>query len=124
MKKIAFSTNDRLTVEEHFGHCKEFIIFNVTNGEIVNSEFVTPPPHAPGVIPKFLGDYGIHTIITGGMGQMAINIFNSNDIEVILGAKGCIEDNLKVYLQGVLKSTGSACTHNHGDHDHGHNCGN
>ena len=125
MKKIAFPTNDRVTVEEHFGHCKEFVIFNVTNGEIVNSEFIVPPPHAPGVIPNFLGQFGIHTIITGGMGAMAINIFKSNNIEVILGASGNIKDNLNVYLEGALESTGSACSHHHGEgHDHEHNCGN
>jgi len=126
MKKIAFPTNDRLTVEEHFGHCSEFVIFNVKNGEIVNSEFVTPPPHAPGVIPNFLGGLGIHTIITGGMGQMAINIFKNNNVEVILGATGDIKANLQVYLGGELESTGSACSHHHGeDHGHnGHNCGN
>lgn len=125
MKKIAFPTNDRTTVEEHFGHCREFVIFNVANGEIVNSEFVVPPPHAPGVIPNFLGQFGIHTIITGGMGAMAINIFKQNNIEVILGARGSIDENLKVYLGGNLESTGSACSHHHGEgHDHGHNCGN
>ena len=125
MKKIAFPTNDRITVEEHFGHCREFGIFNVSNGEIVNSEFVVPPPHAPGVIPNFLGQFGIHTIITGGMGGMAINIFKQNNIEVILGATGSIEENLKYYLEGNLESTGSACSHHHGeDHGHGHNCGN
>ena len=129
MKKIAFPTNDRVTVEEHFGHCREFVIFNVENGEIVNSEFVVPPPHAPGVIPNFLGQLGIHTIITGGMGGMAINIFKQNNIEVILGARGSVEENLKVYLNGNLESTGSACSHHHGEdhghnHNHNHNCGN
>jgi len=126
--KVAFPTNDRVMVEEHFGHCREFVIYNIENGNIVNSEFVTPPPHAPGVIPNFLGQFGIDTIITGGMGQMAINIFKTNNIEVILGATGDIQSNLKVYLEGNLDSTGSACSHHHGDGDghghHGHNCGN
>jgi len=119
MKKIAFPTNDRTTVEEHFGHCSEFVIFNIQNGKILNSEFVTPPAHAPGVIPKFLGQFGIHAIITGGMGQMAIDIFKTNNIEVILGAVGSIKENLDVYLQGQLESTGSACIHNH---EESHDC--
>ena len=37
--------------------------------------------------------------------------------------KEMIEDNLNIYLEGTLESTGSACAHHHGDdHDHGHNC--
>lgn len=120
MKKIAFSTNDRTTVEGHFGHCKEFAIFDVKDGKVLNTAFVIPPAHAPGVIPNFLKEQGIHTIITGGMGQSAIDIFKNNNIKVILGAVGSIKGNLDAYLQGQLESTGSACSHNH---DKNHNCG-
>jgi len=56
------------------------------------------------------------------MGQMAINIFKNNNIEVILGAAGNIKETLEVvYLQGQLESTGSACIHNHEEeHDCNH----
>ena len=118
-KRIAFPSNDRIGVEEHFGHCKEFAIYNVENGEYTSIEHIVPPPHAPGVLPKFLGDHNINTIITGGMGAMAIKLFKENNIEVILGAKGLIKDNLKAYIAEDLESTGSACTHDHGD-NHGH----
>jgi predicted Fe-Mo cluster-binding NifX family protein len=115
--RIAFPTNDRLNVEEHFGHCTEFRVLNTKGGEVVSEEFITPPPHAPGVLPKFLGEHKITTIITGGMGAMAINLFKTQNIDVILGATGSITENLNTFLEGQLASTGSACTHDHGDHD-------
>ena len=66
--RVAFPTNDRNQVEEHFGHAKEFAFANVKGGKILSMEYLTPPPHEPGVIPKFVGEKGATAIITGGMG--------------------------------------------------------
>ncbi|GLI55348.1 hypothetical protein PM10SUCC1_08620 [Propionigenium maris DSM 9537] len=114
--RIAFPTNNGETVETHFGHCKRFAIYTVKGQEIVNREIVDAPPHQPGLLPRFLGELKANTIITGGMGQRAIDFFKAQDIEVILGATGGIEGNLKEYMGGALYSKGSACSHDHGDH--------
>lgn len=111
--KIAFPTNDGESVEEHFGHCKKFAIYNVKENEAISKEYLDAPKHEPGVLPKFLGENGATTIITGGMGQMAIDLFKQQGIDVILGAVGKIEDNLNEYLGGELYSKGSACSHHH-----------
>ncbi|AIO19174.1 hypothetical protein KQ51_01297 [Candidatus Izimaplasma bacterium HR1] len=118
-KIIAFPTSDRITVDGHFGHTKEFALYTVEGNNVKTVNFVTPPPHEPGVLPRFLGEQGIDIIVTGGMGQMAVNLFNQQNIDVILGAKGSIELNLNEYLGGALQSTGSSCDHNHGDN---HEC--
>lgn len=109
--RIAFPTNDKETVEEHFGHCKVFAVFTFKDEKIQNTEYVNAPPHQPGLLPKFLGDLKITTIITGGMGQKAIDLFKAQNVEVILGASGLIEDNLNEYLGGELYSKKSACNH-------------
>ncbi|QVK21822.1 NifB/NifX family molybdenum-iron cluster-binding protein [Mycoplasmatota bacterium] len=111
--RIAFPTSDEERVDEHFGHCKSFAIFTVKEGKVLKKEFVQAPPHAPGVLPRFLGELNASTIITGGMGQMAINLFKEQGIEVILGARGSIIENLNEYLGGELESEGSACDHHH-----------
>lgn len=121
-KVVAFPTSDRVTVDGHFGHTKEFALYTVEGTEVKDITFVTPPPHEPGVLPRFLGQQGIDVIVTGGMGQMAVNLFNQQNIDVILGARGSINQNLNEYIGGILESTGSSCDHNHGDH-HGHNHG-
>lgn len=111
--RVAFPTNDRINVEEHFGHAREFAFANVKDGKVLSTEFITPPPHEPGVIPAFVGKEGATAIITGGMGGMAISLFKQQGIEVILGAGGTIVSNLKNYIEGNLVSTGSACEHHH-----------
>lgn len=110
--RIALPTTDKVTVDEHFGHCKMFAIHTVEDKKVVNVEHVMAPPHAPGVLPRFLGEQNINTIITGGMGQRAIDLFKAQNIDVILGARGSIAENLSVFLEGNLMSNGSPCVHN------------
>ncbi len=117
--KIAIPSNDGVMVETHFGHCRQFVIIDVENGIEVSRNSLNPPPHAPGVFPAFLAQQGANVIITGGMGARAVDLFKQNNIDVILGAAGSIDENLRVFLEGNLSSTGSVCTHDH-DHHHDH----
>lgn len=110
---IAIPTNDRKIVEEHFGHCKEFAFIKIEDGKVIDTNYIVPPKHSPGVLPKFLVEQKANVIITGGMGQMAITLFKENNIDVILGAKGSVDSNLQEFIKGELASTGSACEHTH-----------
>lgn len=118
--RVALPTTDGINVDEHFGHCKKFFIYNVVDSNIESKEEVTPPAHTPGSLPKFLGDQNADVIITGGMGAMAINLFKEQNIDVILGASGNIDENLAKYLGDNLESTGSACNHDHDEHSCSH----
>lgn len=119
--KVAFPTNDEIMVEEHFGHCMKFYIVTMENGEIIKKEIIPAPEHEPGVFPRFLGKQGANIIVTGGMGQRAVDLFHDQNIKVFLGARGTIESNLKELIKGDLISKGSACTHEHGEHHGGNN---
>jgi len=99
-------------VTEHFGHCKEFSIFEVEDGKVISSQTIDNPGHKPGFLPNYLNDLGVNVIISGGMGSGAISIFNEKNIEVIVGASGKNEDLVESYLVNELKSTGSVC-HQH-----------
>lgn len=103
-------------VSEHFGHCKDFVIFDTENGQVNKSEAIPNPGHKPGFLPNFLNDLGVNVIISGGMGSGAIDIFNEKNIEVIVGATGDVKIAVDAYLKGLLKSTGSVC-HEHKHHD-------
>lgn len=110
--KIAVAS-DKGQVTGHFGHCETFEVFDSENGKIVKEESIPNPGHKPGFLPNFLNDKGINTIISGGMGGAAVDIFNEHNIEVIIGAKGDAKESAKAYLNGDLKSTGSVCHHDH-----------
>jgi len=105
----------------HFGHCKEFAIIDVQNDEIKEKSVLVPPPHEPGVLPKWLHDLGANVIIAGGMGQRAIQLFDQAGIKVIIGAP--VEDPevlVKSYLDNALVTGGNLCGE---DKDEGHQCG-
>ncbi len=112
---IAIPSNDGETVEEHFGHCRKFVMINTLDGKEISRASIDPPAHAPGVFPAFLAEQGADTIITGGMGGRAVSLFKERNIDVILGASGSISDTLKVFLDGDLESSGSICSHHEGD---------
>ena len=59
----------------HFGHCQQFVLVDVEGEEITKVEAATPPPHAPGVLPKWLHEQGANVIIASGMGMRAQNLF-------------------------------------------------
>lgn len=117
--KIAVAVEEK-RVSGHFGHCEGFHLFQIEEGNIVNSEIILNPGHKPGFLPKFLKEKEVDIIISGGMGEMAQQLFNENDIQVVVGAKGSSEDVVKEYLNGNLKSTGSICK----EHNHSDSCGN
>lgn len=115
--KIAIPTaNGKLTL--HFGHCQQFAIIDVEDGAIQSTEMLTPPPHEPGVLPKWLHDQGANVVIAGGMGHRAIDLFQQAGIEVITGAP--VEDPevlVKSYLANALQTGDNACAGGHGDGD-------
>lgn len=106
-------------VSGHFGHCEQFMMFNVNEDKIESSEGVANPGHKPGFLPRFLNDQGINVIISGGMGGAAVGLFNENNIEVVVGAQGEANEMVNRYLKGELKSTGSICH----EHSHSDSCG-
>jgi predicted Fe-Mo cluster-binding NifX family protein len=115
MTKIAVASNDK-NVTGHFGHCDNFMLYDTENNKIIKEECVANPGHKPGFLPNFLADKGVNVIISGSMGQGAVDIFNERNVEVITGASGDAKTAVERYLTGELKSTGSIC-HEHQHHD-------
>ena len=96
----------------HFGHCKEFALVDVKDNQITNTKTLQPPPHEPGVLPRWLHQLGAEVIIAGGMGQRAISLFAENSIEVIVGAPTAAPEALvQEYLDKTLTTGGNVCDH-------------
>lgn len=123
MLKIAIPlANDQLCM--HFGHCEEFAVIEVdeTAKTIIKSEKMTPPPHEPGVIPRWIASIGAKIVIAGGMGPMAQQLLAANGVQVIAGVSSAAPEALvKAWFAGTLESGVNVCDHGHG-HDHGHSC--
>lgn len=104
----------------HFGHCEQFAIMTITDGNISKHETLTPPPHAPGVIPNWVADQGCTDIIVGGMGEAAQNILRQRGVRLTCGAPSDAPEKLaELYLRGELTDSQNAC--DHGSEGH-HGC--
>lgn len=116
--KIAIAKEGN-NVSGHFGHCEGFQIYEVEDNNISGSTFIPNPGHRPGFLPVFLAEKNVNVIISGGMGATAQELFNENNISVVVGASGQLENVIKTYVEGDLKSTGSICE----EHAHHDSCG-
>ena len=111
--KIAIPTaNGQLSM--HFGHCQQFAFVTVDPEKktVTETEMLTPPPHEPGVLPKWVAENGGNLVIAGGMGQRAQQLFAQNDIDVVIGASsGTAEELALAYLQDSLETGDNICDH-------------
>lgn len=102
--------NEKLCV--HFGHCEKFTIIETVEDKIVGEVSITPPVHQPGVYPAFLAKHGVDVIISGGMGQKALDLFSRNNIEVCMGVdEAPARELVQKYLSGDLKTGQNQCDH-------------
>ena len=96
----------------HFGHCEKFAIIETKDQKVTSVEYITPPVHQPGTYPRFLAAKGVSTIIAGGMGMKAQDIFAQHRIEVFIGINsedpGSLVDQ---YFSDQLESGDNLCDH-------------
>lgn len=101
-------------ISEHFGHARQFILYHINEGKIIDQEILDAPKHEPGVLPNWLKSLGVNIIIVNGIGAGAIDLFNSFDIEIISGVDLLRYDELlNDFLAGKLVSKNYICDHKH-----------
>lgn len=107
----------------HFGGCREFAVIEVDNHTktTLSQQVIPAPEHKPGAFPRWLQRQGVKTIIVGGIGRRALDIFAQQGIEVRAGQPGAaIEALVAQYLGGALTGTPEGCAGHGHHHDHGH----
>jgi predicted Fe-Mo cluster-binding NifX family protein len=103
----------------HFGHCEEFAIVEVANGQITNIQRQTPPEHMPGLYPRWVAQFGVTDVIAGGMGGKAIALFNEQGINAFVGAPiASAESLVNDFIAGNLELNANYCNHD----EHHHEC--
>jgi len=98
----------------HFGHCEKFFIADVDREQkkIAAFRLLDAPEHEPGLLPRWLAGQGVTTIIAGGMGRRALDLFSRESITVVVGAPEKLPEQLvNDYLSGALQPGENACGH-------------
>jgi len=96
----------------HFGRATQFTFITIDDKtkKLIEKRVLTNPGHLIGKIPKFINDQGANYVISGGMGNMAVQFFQQYGIEVLLGVTGKINDVIKKILDGTLEIGESLCS--------------
>ena len=111
--KIAIPLTDG-KLSAHFGHCETFAMIetDTESKTITATQMIEPPPHEPGLLPRWLAEKGATMIIAGGMGSRAQDIFKQQSIAVVVGAPAdSPEAIVTAYLDGSLVSGENVCDH-------------
>lgn len=111
--KIAIPVTNGL-LDPHFGHCKRFVLFDIDREteQITATAEIDAPPHEPGVLPLWLANKKVNTVITGGMGAKAKQLFEQHSIKVVLGAPSRSPvDIAQSFIEGTLQLGANACDH-------------
>lgn len=116
MKLAVASEGEQVT--QHFGHCQNFVLFDVKESGIIERHSVDNPGHKPGALPVFLKEQGVQVVIAGGMGKRAVELFDETGIEVFTGIQGRADEAAMRYLSGQLVSNGEICE----EHQHAGEC--
>ena len=125
--KIAVPITRDNHIDSHFGHCESYGVFTISEKKEIAEFKHVPSPSGCGCksdIASVLAADGVSTMLAGGIGGGAINVLNSNGIEVIRGCSGDATEVVKAYLKGLVEDSGSSCQQHeaHQGHDHEHQC--
>ncbi len=108
----------------HFGHAPQFAVVEIEGNKIKGSFIETPPPHEPGVLPRWLKEIGVSHVICGGIGARAVELLNQAGINVTAGvSSGDPAQIVEAFLAGALQGASGPTCSGHGEgHGHGHKC--
>ena len=118
--KIAV-TYDNGEIFQHFGHTKQFKIYEIENDEIKAEEIIDTNGSGHGILGEFLITNEVEVLICGGLGSGAKNILEENNIKVYPGVEGNADEAIKDYINNKLeKDLNKKCVHQ--NHSHEHDC--
>ena len=108
--KLAMPNNGNM-LNRYFGESKSFIIATVDNRELKSVDEISTENiiHRHHGLSDLFAKNGVNLVITGDIGQWAIDALKKNGLEVISGASGEYNKVIDDYLNGILKSKEVLC---------------
>jgi predicted Fe-Mo cluster-binding NifX family protein len=123
--KIAVPVTENNLIDSHFGHCEFYNIYSISDTNEITEINTVDSLQGCGCksdIASVLASGGVTVMLAGGIGGGAINVLNSNGIEVVRGCSGIATEVVKLYLQGLVEDSGSSCHQHDAHHQEGHRC--
>ena len=115
-------TAENGNVFQHFGHTKQFELYEICDGEIASCITLDTNGSGHGALAGFLKMSGADILICGNIGQGAKDALAAAGIRLVAGAVGNTKKAVLDFLTGTLVHNPAVrCNHHHeGGHDCGH----
>lgn len=121
--KIAV-TYENGQIFQHFGHTKQFKLYQVEDGKILSAEVVDTNGSGHGALAGMLSALKTDVLICGGIGGGAQMALAQNGIQLFGGANGDADKAVESFIAGSLAYDPNAkCDHHDHQHGEGHTCG-
>ena len=121
MKKLAFAVENDAgldsSISQHFGRAPCFVVVEINDQNESIDVVVHQNPYAgarkPGGVPNFVKTLNADTLVIGGIGQKAAEIFSHLDIKIISGVSGNVRTVLDKITKGEIESSDEVCPGEH-----------
>lgn len=122
--KIAVTYENGM-IFQHFGHTRQFKLYDIEDGKIVNTQILDTNGQGHGALSGFLTQAKADILICGGIGGGAQIALSEAGIRLYGGVSGFADEAVHAYLAGELDYNPNVrCSHH--EHEHscsGHTCG-
>ena len=122
--KIAV-TYENGEVFPHFGHTKQFKIYETADGKITGAQIADTAGSGHGALAGMLSAYKVDALICGGIGAGAQTALAEAGIRLYGGVTGSADEAVERLLAGSLAFDPEVHCSHHGreHHGEGHSCG-
>ena len=108
----------------HFGHTKQFKVYETENGKILSSKVIDTNGSGHGALAGMLSALNIDVLICGGIGGGAQMALAQAGIKLFGGVQGNADKAVEAFLENALEYDPEAnCDHHDHEHGEGHTCG-
>lgn len=121
--KIAVTYENGM-IFQHFGHTKQFKIYEVEDGKILSEAVVDTMGSGHGALAGFLSTQKVDALICGGIGGGAKDALSQAGIKLYGGVSGTADMAVHDLISGILDfNPNVSCSHHDHEHGEGHTCG-
>ena len=117
------ATYENGNVFQHFGHTKQFKVYEVCDGRIVSSEIVDTNGSGHGALAGVLTALNADALICGGIGGGAQAALAAAGIKLFGGVSGDADSAAAAFAAGNLEFNPNVQCNHHGEHHHDHHDG-
>ena len=108
------------SVSAHFGRAPYFAWYDLSEGKVVDMGLApNDSSHfgGQGLPPERMMALGADIVISAGMGQKAISMFQESNVAVLQAQDASVKKSIQQYVEGTLAELTEGCLHAE-EHEH------